>query len=277
MLDPWGAASPALSFLAVGTGAGFPPCFPALLGLGVRAGLPLLHGRALVPQPIPAAAVQPQLGPMVTWNRTRRLWKVPHLEGRVSAGWSCESHPAPLGFLTFPTLGLSLPSQQWEGQRGCPGGAGHSLHPLCPVLWKLHFPKLAFPNPSPRSFWEALLGPAPRPSREISFAIPVFCRSSEAGARGGWRRRRNFKSPVRCRPGSPGGARRDFTTRGQRWECGRIPGRNNFPGPWQCQCQQASVVPGQSSTEEPGPRSGGTGATRNGSLSLRKGQKPPGK
>lgn len=57
-----------------------------------------------------------------------------------------------------------------EGPWGCPGGAGHSL----PGTLEASLSKLAFPNPSPRPFWEALLGPAPRSSREISFTTPVF-------------------------------------------------------------------------------------------------------
>lgn len=59
------AALPPLAVLAVGTGAGFPPHLPPLLGLWVWAGLPFLHRCAVVAQTVPAGSVQPQLGAML--------------------------------------------------------------------------------------------------------------------------------------------------------------------------------------------------------------------
>lgn len=43
-------------------------------------------------------------------NTELSLGQAPHLDGRVSVGWSWESHPFPSAFLTLPSLGLSLPS-----------------------------------------------------------------------------------------------------------------------------------------------------------------------
>lgn len=76
------------------------------------------------------------------------------------------------------------------------------------------------------STWEAALSKAGIPKPTIPLGCPAEtstsakqgnflynpsfpCRSSEAGAREGWRRI-NFKSPLRHRLGAPGDARRDF-------------------------------------------------------------------
>lgn len=80
-----GPASPSLAVFAVGAGTRFPPRFPALLGLRVRAGLSFLHGRALVPQPVPARAVQTQLSAMVACKGKHRRLPRP-LRGRGVRG-----------------------------------------------------------------------------------------------------------------------------------------------------------------------------------------------
>lgn len=65
--------SPSLAVFAVGAGTRFPPGFPSLLGLGIRAGLSFLHGRVLVSQPVSAGAVKPQLSTVVAWKETREV------------------------------------------------------------------------------------------------------------------------------------------------------------------------------------------------------------
>lgn len=64
------AALPSLAVFAVGAGTRFPPHFPSLLGLRVRAGLSFLHSRVLVSQPVSARAVKTQLSTVVTWKKT---------------------------------------------------------------------------------------------------------------------------------------------------------------------------------------------------------------